>query len=68
MSARGSYVLPPETFAKGGLYVFSRMVPAKFLDTNFVPVHCNFDRAEPPSARDPRQLGAVVTDIGLHVN
>jgi hypothetical protein len=62
------YTLEPETFTSGGGHVYSRAVPAEVLDTNAVPIRCSFDRAEPPSSRDRRELGAVLIDVGLKTN
>ncbi len=59
------YPLAPETFTKGGLFDFSRDVPAEWVDTNVVPVHFTFDRAAPPTSADQRELGAVITEVGL---
>jgi hypothetical protein len=62
------YSLAPQEFTEGGMYVYAAKVPAELLDTNLVPVHCEFDRAAPPSAADNRELGAVLTEVGLQAN
>ena len=59
------YGLAPETFAVGGVYVYSADIPAARLDTNIVPVRCSFDRALSPTASDGRELGAVITEVSL---
>jgi hypothetical protein len=62
------YSLAPQEFTEGGMYVYAAKVPAELLDTNLLPVHCEFDRAAPPSAADNRELGAVLTEVGLQTN
>jgi hypothetical protein len=62
------YSLSPQEFTQGGMYVYAAQVPAKLLDTNLVPVRCEFDRAAPPSGGDSRELGAVVAEVGLQAN
>lgn len=57
----------PETVSRGGLYEFSREVPADVLDTNVVPVRFHFDKAA-RQAPDIRELGAVIMDVGLLPN
>jgi hypothetical protein len=59
------YQMAPETFSNGGSVTFSRDLPPQLLDTNILPVQFSFDRAAPPSARDSRELGMVLSDVGL---
>jgi hypothetical protein len=61
----GGKALAPETFDKGGSFTYARDVPAATLDTNLLPVTFTLDKAMPPSPGDGRELGAVVTAIGL---
>jgi hypothetical protein len=62
------YSLGPQEFTEGGMHVYAVDVPARLLDTNLVPVRCEFDRAVPPSAADNRELGAVLTEVSLQAN
>jgi hypothetical protein len=62
------YTLPPETYSKGGMYSYIRDVPANLLRTNMIPIIFTFDKAQPPAAVDGRELGAVVSLIGLNTN
>ena len=62
------YSLSSQEFTQGGMYVYTAQIPAELLDTNLVPVRCEFDRAAPPSDGDSRELGAVVTEVGLREN
>jgi hypothetical protein len=57
--------LPSQTFSKGGAYVYAPEVPPEALRSNVVPVNFSFDRAAPPAGGDVRELGAVVSAVGL---
>lgn len=57
--------LRPRTFSSGGFHDFTADVPPQVLETNLVPVRFAFDKAIKPSAGDGRELGAVVSDVGL---
>ena len=62
----GGYPLEPETYSVGGSFVYSRDVPSAELYTNVLPVNFCLDKAIAGSAQDPRELGVVVTSVGLH--
>jgi hypothetical protein len=57
--------LEPETFTKPGSYTYTRDLPPSVVDTNLVPVNFVLDKAALPSTTDGRELGAVVTGVGL---
>ena len=60
--------LPPETFTKGGTYTYSRSVPAAACRGTLLPVVFNLDKAIARSVADPRELGAVVTEVSVEGN
>ncbi len=57
--------LPPETFSEAGSHDFVRDVPACFLETNLVPISFSFDTYAPHSAKEARDLAAVVLMAAL---
>jgi hypothetical protein len=57
--------LAPETFAQAGEYTYSREVPAKTLAGETVEVTFAVDNFLPPGAADARELGVIVTMVGL---
>ena len=57
--------LPPETYTQPGDYTYTREVPANRLTSEEVRVDFQLDRVMPPSGQDIRELGIVVTSIGL---
>lgn len=59
--------LPGETYAKPGGYVYSRDVPAETLRTPAVTVDFTLDKVLPAGDVDQRELGLVVSTIGLEV-
>jgi hypothetical protein len=61
----GGEPLPARTFSTAGTYVYSADIPASSLKAN--PAYFNFhlDKAIPSSAVDSRELGLVVTSVGL---
>lgn len=61
----GGAALAPETYAKPGDYVYTRDVPASALAGDVVSVEFSLDKAIPPSEADQRELGVVVTSVGL---
>ena len=61
----GGVALPPENYSKSGEQVYSREVPAKALAGASVAVDFTLDKALPPGPADHRELGVVVTSIGL---
>jgi len=64
-AAIGEASFPPETYSKPGDYVFEREVPAAALKAPAVRVNFQLDKAIPPGATDQRELGIVVSSVGL---
>jgi hypothetical protein len=60
--------LEPQTFSKGGIYVYTREVPKAAMATSVLPVRFSFDKALPPGKSDGRELSAVVTEVDLETN
>jgi hypothetical protein len=60
------YELDCKTYTAGGMYTYTREVPAEALESNLVVVHFAFDKVAKPSERDARQLGAVFSSAGLY--
>jgi hypothetical protein len=63
-----NYSLSPETFSKGGTYIFSRQIPKEVMATSLLPVRFSFDKALAPAKADGRELAAIVTGIELQAN
>ena len=61
----GGVALPPETYALPGEYTFSREVPAGALSGDSVTVQFSLDKTMPAGEVDRRELGIVVTTVGL---
>jgi hypothetical protein len=57
--------LPPERYTQTGEYVFTREVPASALSGSTVTVDFSLDKSLPPGGTDRRELGIIVTTIGL---
>lgn len=59
--------LPAETWSKPGNYVYNRDVPAELMTGEAVRVDFELDKAMPPNERDARELGVVVSRVGLEL-
>ena len=59
------HALEPFAITKGGDIVYSKVVPAEFLKAPTVRVNFMLDKARPPDNLDGRELGVVVSLIGL---
>jgi hypothetical protein len=57
--------LAPETYSAPGDYVFQRDVPSNLLSGSDVTVVFQLDKSMTPDGPDKRELGLVVTTIGL---
>lgn len=57
--------LPAETYSKPGDQVYARSVPAEALNAEAVRVDFVLDKSLPPDERDRRELGVVVSSVGL---
>lgn len=60
--------LTPQTYDKSGQFSYIRDVPASDLQANIVPAEFTLDHALPPGPVDKRELGIVVTEVGLTAN
>ena len=61
----GDEALAPESYSKPGDYVYQRDVPATLIRSSAVRVGFQLDKAIPPGPADQRELGIVVSSIGL---
>ena len=61
----GSATLPPETYSAPGEYTYRRDVPANLLTGSDVIVNFALDKSMKPDGPDRRELGVVITTIGL---
>lgn len=59
--------LPPETYSKPGDHTYMREVPASVFTAKPVVVDFALDKAFIPGGGDQRELGIIVTTIGLEV-
>lgn len=57
--------LEPQIYAKAGSYVYTRDVPAESLQSEAVRIEFSLDHALDPTAEDHRQLGIIVSEVGL---
>ena len=58
-------LLATRKFPQAGSYVVEQTVPAQMLSPEVFRVDLKLDRAMPPSSADHRELGVVVTTVGL---
>jgi hypothetical protein len=61
----GDVTLPAQTYTQAGEYTLSRDVPGSALAGNSVTVQFSLDKTIPPTGADRRELGIVVTTVGL---
>jgi hypothetical protein len=57
--------LSPESYTLPGEFTYTRDVPANLLVGESAKVDFSLDKTMPPSAGDQRELGVVVTTVGL---
>jgi hypothetical protein len=57
--------LEPQIFAKSGTYTYTRDVPPESLQSDVVRIEFSLDHALDPTPRDRRQLGIIVSEVGL---
>jgi hypothetical protein len=57
--------LEPQIYAKSGAYTYTRDVPAESLKDDVVRIEFSLDHALDPTPGDHRQLGIIVSEIGL---
>jgi hypothetical protein len=58
-------VLGRRTFRKAGSYDYTIEIPPRLCLTNVLPLDFSLDKAIPPRPEDGRELGAVVSYVGL---
>jgi hypothetical protein len=61
----GSTALPPETFSSTGEFTYRRDVPANLLAGPDAIVEFELDKSFKPGGPDKRDLGLVITSVGL---
>jgi len=61
------YKLEPQTYSKPGQDTYLRDVPADKLQGRMVRIDFALDHALPPGETDLRELGIIVTEVGLVV-
>ncbi len=60
-----SVALPPETYSTPGDHTLTRDVPASALSGQSAMVDFTLDKFLPPSGGDERELGIILTTVGL---
>lgn len=61
----GGLNLQPETYTKSGQYTYTRDVPADKLQSGVVRIDFAVDHTLPPTQSDIRELGIIVSQVGL---
>jgi hypothetical protein len=59
------YKLEPQVFTKPGQYTYTRDVPADKLRSDAVRIDFAVDHTLPPTETDIRELGIIVSQVGL---
>lgn len=59
------YKLAPEVYAKSGKYTYTRDIPADHLKDDTARIEFSLDHALPPGDTDRRELGIIVSEVGL---
>ncbi len=59
------YKLEPQVFTKQGQYTYTRDVPADQLHSDVVRIDFAVDHTLPPTGSDVRELGIIVSEVGL---
>lgn len=57
--------LPPETYTEPGQFTFKRDLPPGAIASDSVRVDFQLDKSIPPTGADQRELGIIVSSIGL---
>jgi hypothetical protein len=61
----GGLDLSPETYTQAGEFTYSRDVSGAVLAGDAVKVDFSLDKSLPPNAVDQRELGVIVSNVGL---
>ena len=64
-TAIGNSKLEPQIYTKAGQYTYTRDVPADKLQTDVVRIDFSLDHTLPPTDSDQRELGIIVSEVGL---
>lgn len=64
-AAIGGSTLPPQSYTRPGPYTYTRKLAAGLLSSKEIRVDFQLDKVMPPSGQDIRQLGIVLTSVGL---
>jgi hypothetical protein len=64
----GKTVLKSEKYVDAGSHTFTADIPASALTGDTVTVNFSLDHVLPPSANDRRELGVIVTSVGIESN
>jgi hypothetical protein len=59
------YKLEPQIYTKPGQYTYTREVPADKLQTDVERIDFSVDHTLLPTATDQRELGIIVSEVGL---
>jgi hypothetical protein len=59
------FKLEPQIYTKAGQYTYTRDVPANKLQSDSVRIEFALDHALAPTDSDQRQLGIIVSEVGL---
>ncbi|MGH9660366.1 MAG: hypothetical protein ACRD96_17585, partial [Bryobacteraceae bacterium] len=57
--------LPPESYTQSGEFTFTREIAPKLLAGEAVHVEFALDKSLPPTGGDQRELGVIVSSVGL---
>ena len=63
----GGLKLAPETYTQSGPLTYTRDIPADRLTGATVLVEFSLDQALPPNPPDARELGIIVSEVGLQI-
>ncbi len=64
-AAINGFQLPPETYTQSGNFSYVRDVPANQISGGWVVVDFDLDKTLPPTPADRRELGIIVSQVGL---
>jgi hypothetical protein len=59
------YKLEPQIYTKAGQYTYTRDVPVDKLQSDVVRIDFAVDHTLPPTSTDVRELGIIVSEVGL---
>jgi hypothetical protein len=59
------YKAEPQIYSRAGQYIYTRDIPAENLKNEAVRINFSLDHALPPTGNDHRELGIIVSEVGL---